>query len=88
MIKLTLSKEFFLEVSNERSQLQVWKILKNLYQNLGDVWIISLTTELYNLKLKGSQEAVTHLSKLKEKKNELVSLRKSIDYKDFVQIIL
>ena len=47
---------------NERSGVQVWKILKSLYQNSGDVWIISLTTGLYNLKLKGSQEVVTHLS--------------------------
>ena len=31
---------------------------------------------------------MTHLSKLKEKKNELASLGKSIDDKDFVQIIL
>ena len=72
LIKLTLSEEFFPKVQNERSGVQVWKIPKSLYQNSGDVWIISLTTELYNLKLKGSQEVVTHLSKLKEKKNEVV----------------
>ena len=37
LIKLTLSEEVFSEVQNERSGVQVWKILKNLYQNSGDV---------------------------------------------------
>lgn len=44
LIKLTFSEEVFLEVRNERSGVKVWDILKNLYQNSSDVWILSLTT--------------------------------------------
>ena len=40
------------------------------------------------MKLSSTQEIVPHLSKLKEKKNELASLGKDIDDRDFVQIIL
>jgi hypothetical protein len=36
------------------------------------------------MKLSSSQELVPHLSKLKEKKNELASLGKNIDDTDFV----
>ena len=43
LIKLTLSEEVFPKVRNERSGVKVWEILKDLYQNLGDIWILSLT---------------------------------------------
>ena len=43
---------------------------------------------VFYLSLPSSQEIVPHLSKLKEKKNELASPRKDIDDRDFVQIIL
>ena len=37
VIKLTISKEVFSKVRNEKSGVQVWDILKDLYQNSGDV---------------------------------------------------
>ena len=53
LIKLTLSEEVFSEVRNERSVVKVWEILKDLYQNSSNVWILSLTIELYNMKFVG-----------------------------------
>lgn len=54
LIKLSLSDEILSEFCNERSGVKFWDILKNTYANLGDVWILTLTTKLYNMKLSNS----------------------------------
>ena len=78
----------FVEIKNLRDDIEIWKRLKNLYHNTSESWILNLTSDLHNLKLSNNQEIAPHLTKLKDLRNELESIRKTLVEKEFVHIII
>ena len=64
----------FTEIRNLRDGIEIWKILKDLYHNTSESWILNLTSDLHNLKLCHNEKIAPHLKKL----NELESLGKAL----------
>ena len=87
-IKICMSYEVFVEIKNLRDGIEIWKRLKDLYHNTSESWILNLTSDLHNLKLSNNQEIAPHLTKLKDLRNELESLGKTLVEKEVVHIIL
>ena len=63
-------------------------MVKKLYHNKNESWILHLNSDLHNLKLSNNQEIAPHLTKLKDLRNELESLGKTLVEKEVVHIIL
>ena len=63
-------------------------MVKQLYHNKNESWILHLNSDLHNLKLSNNQEIAPHLTKLKDLRNELESLGKTMVEKEFVHVIL
>jgi hypothetical protein len=80
--------EVFAKNKNLREGTKIWKVLKKLYHNTSESWILNLTSYLHNLKLSNNQEIAPHLTKLKDMCNDLESLGKTLEDNEFVHIIL
>jgi hypothetical protein len=71
------------EIENLREGTKIWKVLKQLYHNTSESWILNLTSDLHNLKLSNNQEIAAHLTRLKDIRNELESLGKTLEEKEY-----
>ena len=65
-IKICVSDEVFVEIKILGDGIEKWKMLKYLYHNSSESWILNLTSDLHNLKLSNNQEIGPHLKKLKD----------------------
>ena len=57
----------YLQKLKIREGTEIWNVLKQLYHNTSESWILNLTSDLHNLRLSNNQEIAPHLTKLKER---------------------